>query len=87
MSDVQLTARDLYRLRKARLLAQRAALRAQWAQHQFQELSLEMERRYDLLAKDAVLDVQTGGVTVASVEGQSKEVSRGPADDAGQGTP
>ena len=61
---MQLTSRDLYRLRRAHLLAQRATLRAQFAQHQLQELSLDLERRYGLLTRQAVLDVQTGTITL-----------------------
>ena len=62
---MQLTPRDLYRLRRAHLMARRAALRAQHAQQQLDEMSLEMERRYGLLTREAVLDLKTGAVTVA----------------------
>ena len=94
---VQLTARDLYRLHRARLLAQRASLRAQFADQQLQEFSLDLERRYGLLTKEAVLDVQTGMIQVpgAAANGrqafipvepeEQEEVSCGPADDADQG--
>ncbi len=83
---VQLTTRDLYRLRHVRLLAQRAALRAQYAQQQLQELTLELERRYGLLAKEAVLDVQTGIITASptATNDAKEEVTRGPADHANQ---
>ena len=93
---MQLTPRDLYRLRHARLLAQRAALRAQFAQQQLQELSLELERRYGLLTREAVLDVTTGIVTIPPAAtngsqahipadlGAREEVPRGPADHADQ---
>ena len=96
---MQITPRDLYRLRHARLLAQRAALRAQFAHQQLQELSLEMERRYGLLTREAVLDVQTGIVTtaLAATNGsqahtpadpnEREEVTRGPAHHADQGPP
>lgn len=60
---MRLTPRDLYQLRRARLLAQRAALRAQFAQQQLQELSLDLERRYGLLTREAVLDMETGVIT------------------------
>lgn len=60
---MQLMPRDLYRLRRTHLMSRRAALRAQYAQQQFDELSLEMERRYGLLTRDAVLDMKTGVIT------------------------
>jgi len=88
---MQITPRDLYRLRHVRLLAQRAALRAQFTQQQLQELSLELERRYGLLTREAVLDVQTGTITMplAAANGSQshtpadpdtrEEMTRGPA--------
>lgn len=99
---MQLTPRDLYRLRHARLVAQRATLRAQLAQQQVHELSLEMERRYGLLAKEAALDIQTGIITLpvtapVTAKGQpiiqpaditrSEEVMHGPAHDKGKTSP
>ena len=91
MNVVRLTPRDLYRLRRARLVAQRAALRAQYAQQQLEELALEMERSYGLLATDGVLDVQTGRIQVRETglddhqpsshtnPNTEEEVARGPA--------
>ena len=61
---MQLTPRDLYRLRRARLSLQRATLRAQMAQQELQEPTLDLERRYGLLAKVAQLDMQTGVITL-----------------------
>ena len=89
---MQITPRDLYRLRHARLLAQRAALRAQFAQQQLQELSLDLERRYGLLTREAVLDIQTGAITdpqrhTATVPDTREEATRGPADHADQSAP
>ncbi len=93
---MQLTSRDLYRLRRAHLMARRAALRAQYAQQQLDELSLEMERRYGLLARDAVLDMKTGVVAVSATSsgngqaqsslppGGAEEVTRGPANHEGK---
>ncbi|MCH7706762.1 MAG: hypothetical protein IIB33_06910 [Chloroflexi bacterium] len=63
-STVQLTPRDLYRLRRARLSLQRATLRAQMAQQELQETTLDLERRYGLLVKVAQLDMQTGVITL-----------------------
>ncbi len=60
---MQLTPRDLYRLRRARLSLQRATLRAQMAQQELQETTLDLERRYGLLVKVAQLDMQTGVIT------------------------
>lgn len=62
---MQLTSRDLYRLRRTHLMSRRAALRAQYAQQQMDELSLELERRYGLLTRDAVLDLKTGTISVS----------------------
>ncbi len=62
---MQITPRDLYRLRHARLLAQRADLRAQFARQQLQEISLDLERRYGVLTTEAVLDIETGVITAA----------------------
>ena len=93
---MQLTPRDLYRLRRSRLMAQRMTLRAQYAQQQLDEMSLEMERRYGLLASDAVLDMKTGVVTVSATgsgNGQAQsslpsdgaeEVTHGPANHEGK---
>lgn len=97
--EQRLLPRDLYRLRRAHLLAQRAALRAQFAQHQLQEMSLELERRYGLLTREAVLDVGTGRITMPANaakrlqtsnhdgSGDPEEVARGLANNADQGSP
>ncbi len=61
---MQLTPRDLYRLRRARLSLQRATLRAQMALQELQETTLDLERRYGLLVKVAQLDMQTGVITL-----------------------
>ena len=66
--DVHLSSRDLYRLRHSYLTAQRAMLRTQYAQHQLQELTLELERRYGLLTRDVVLDIQTGAISETSAD-------------------
>ena len=96
---MQITPSDLYRLRRAHLMAQRAALRAQYAQQQLQELTLDLERRYGLLTKDAVMELQTGIITLppAGANGNQahaiagpeprKEITRGPADHADQSPP
>ncbi len=92
---MQLIPRDLYRLRRAHLMSRRAVLRAQYAQQQLDELSLEMERRYGLLTRDAALDMKTGAITVSVANsgndpagsqlqrGGVEEVAHGPADHAG----
>lgn len=64
----QLSSRDLYRLRHSYLMAQRAGLRAQYAQHQLLELTLELERRYGLLTCDVVLDIRTGAISETSAD-------------------
>ena len=84
---MQLTPRDLYRLRRVRLSVQRATLRAQMAQQELQEITLDLEQRYGLLVKAVQLDMQTGAITEASANGATKEVSCGPANDADTGTP
>ncbi|MBI4338598.1 MAG: hypothetical protein HY680_01450 [Chloroflexi bacterium] len=65
---MHLKPRDLYRLRAAHLHAQRTWLRAQMAQHQVQELALELEQRYSLLAQSASLNIQTGEITITQPE-------------------
>ncbi|MFQ5873024.1 MAG: hypothetical protein ACE5JL_04395 [Dehalococcoidia bacterium] len=57
---MRVSPKDLYALRKAHLLAERKALVAQLAQHSLKHLTLELERKYSLLAKSAQLDVNTG---------------------------
>lgn len=77
---MQLTPRDLYRLRRAHLMARRTALRAQHAQQQLDELSLEMERRYGLLTRDAALDMKTGVISVSghgATDGQPEPFAQG----------
>ena len=68
---MQLTPRDLYRLRRARLSLQRATLRAQMAQQELQETTLDLERRYGLLVRVAQLNMQTGVITLD--EGETEE--------------
>lgn len=85
-NTLQLTSRDLYRLRRTRLVAQRAALRAQYAQQQLEELVLELERSYGTLTKDTVMDIQTGKIQVREGAANGletrEEVAHGPADNA-----
>ncbi len=57
---MRLSPKDLYALRRAHLLAERKALVAQLAHHSLQRLTLELERRYALLAREARLDIHTG---------------------------
>ena len=59
---MRLSPKDLYALRKAHLLAERKALVAKLAHHSLEHLTLEVERKYNLLAKDARLDIDTGVV-------------------------
>ena len=83
---MQLTSRDLYRLRRTRLIAQRAALRVQYAQQQLEELVLELERSYDTLTRDTVMDIQTGKIQIREAASNgleaSEEEANGPADNA-----
>ncbi len=69
MNESHLTLRDLYRLRHSYLLVQRAAFRAQHTQLKLQCQLLELERRYGLLTRQAVLDIQTGAITEAQENG------------------
>lgn len=55
-----LSSDDLYKLRRAVAIAQRARLKAGMAQQALRELVLEMEHRYGLLGRDMHLDVYTG---------------------------
>ncbi|MBI2171761.1 MAG: hypothetical protein HYU30_07050 [Chloroflexi bacterium] len=95
---MRMKSRDLYRLRRMQLYAQRCWLQAQMAQQRLQECTLELERRYDLLAREATLNVHTGEITLSTMgeaagvapgKGplDSKEVSNGPAHDAVQRAP
>ena len=91
---MQLTPQDLYRLRRARILVQHATLRAQYAQQQMEELTLELERSYGILTRYATLDMQTGRIQVSEAGLKNKqpdspitseveeEVAHGPADNA-----
>ena len=72
---MKLSSRDLYAIRKAQLLAERKTLVAQLAQHSVRCLSLEIERKYDLLGKDVQLDVATG-VIVHGKEGNPQDGHR-----------
>ena len=67
-NGIQLSSRDLYRLRHSYLMAQRAVLRTQYAQLQLQELTLELERRYGLLTCDVALDIRPGAITETSAD-------------------
>ena len=58
-----LSPKDLYRLRRATYVAQRARLRAELAQQNLREIVLELERRYNLLGQEACLDIHTGRIT------------------------
>ncbi len=78
---MKLATRDLYRLRKANLEAQRALLRAQAAQQTLKEITLELERRYGLLGRDATVDVHTGKIQLPRGDEQD-----GSDRDAGAGT-
>ncbi len=80
---MRMKARDLYRLRRLQLNAQRRWLMAQLAQQQVQEFSLELERRYGLVARDAALDARTGQISVAPGGDAQEEASDGPANHAG----
>lgn len=64
-----LSPRDLYRLRQARLRLERAVLRARLMHQLLEEVTLELERRYGLLAADHWLDPRTGRVSPVA-EGQ-----------------
>ena len=61
---LRLVPRDLYRLRRASLAAQRAQVEAAAAQQELREVTLEMERRYRILGLGASLDVNTGVITL-----------------------
>ena len=61
-SSRALPPRDRYRLRRAGLQAQEAALRAQLAQHHVEALTLELERRYGLLGRETSVDARYGRI-------------------------
>ncbi len=71
----QLSPKDLYRLRRATCVAQRAQLRAELAQQNLKEIVLELERLYNLLGQEASLDIHTGRITrAASPNGNSEDL-------------
>ncbi|MEE9198470.1 MAG: hypothetical protein V3U26_01595 [Dehalococcoidia bacterium] len=59
---MRLSPKDLYAIRRAHLLAEHKALAAQLANHSVKQLTLELERRYALLSKNARLDINTGEI-------------------------
>ncbi|MBI2935590.1 MAG: hypothetical protein HYY31_02085 [Chloroflexi bacterium] len=66
----RLSARDLYRLRRARQMAAEAALHTQLAQHRLDALVLELEHRYSLLGRDVTINVHTGHITLRTNQRQ-----------------
>ena len=62
VQTVAVSIRELYLLRRADLRARRKLLEAQLAQQAFQELVLQVERRYGLLGARAQLDIHTGRI-------------------------
>ena len=79
---MRLSSRDLYRLNRAHLEAQRTALRARLAHQALQELSLELERRYGLLGKEVDVDAETGAMRAKErpvlQPSERKDLSNGP---------
>jgi len=69
---MRLPPEELYSLRSLQLQAQRKALEAQEADLCLREAMLEIEQRYELLAQDATLDMQTGLITLAA-QGQASD--------------
>ena len=66
---MKISVRDLYRLRHTRLVAQRAALKAQQAEQTLREMLLELEHQYGLLGTNALIDVHTGEVETSPSNG------------------
>ncbi|MBI3953594.1 MAG: hypothetical protein HY330_03690 [Chloroflexi bacterium] len=64
---MQLTPQDLYRLRRAQLLAERSALEARLAANAAQWLLLKLEASYRLLGRQATVDIQTGAIAFLPV--------------------
>ena len=84
-----LATRDLYRLRKANLEAQKAFLRAQTVQQTLREITLELERKYGLLGLEATVDIHTGKIRMhrEPVESMTRgDEPDGPDTDADAGT-
>jgi hypothetical protein len=80
----RLSVRDLWRLRRAHLAAQRARLRLQDAEQSLRELALELEHRYRLLGSDTALDIHTG-LIMPSTETRGRADSQGQDGAAGGG--
>ncbi len=82
--EARLSVRDLWRLRRAHLAAQRARLRLQDAEQSLRELALELERRYGLLGTAAALDIHTG-LIVPPAETRGQADSRPQLQDGASG--
>jgi len=61
-TDVRVSPRDLYALRKAHLLAERKDLVSRMAYCTLKRLTLEIERKYALLTRNARLDINSGAI-------------------------
>ncbi|MFQ5826782.1 MAG: hypothetical protein ACE5IA_05430 [Dehalococcoidia bacterium] len=67
------SARDLYKLRRSHLDAERQAIMAQLAQNRFKTILLGLELRYDLLASEVTLDINTGRIILHQTESVKDE--------------
>lgn len=76
----QLSARELYRLRRLKLEAERQALLAQLKENWLQALLLELELKYELIGKQAQVDIASGCITL-------QEESREPLRNENAGAP
>lgn len=61
-ADMKVSPRDLYALRKARLLAERKDLVSRLSYCTLKRLTLEIERKYALLTRNARLDINSGAI-------------------------
>lgn len=68
----RLLLRDLYRLRRTALEAQRARLRAEQVDQNLKELLLEIERKYGLLGRNAAIDIHSGRIAFQRSDTQIK---------------
>ncbi len=78
--EKRLNFRELYRLRRLKLEAERQALLAQLKENWLKGALLELERKYEMLGKEAQVNITSGCITF-------QEVPNEPGRDAGTGAP
>ena len=60
---MKLSDKDLYRLRKAQLAAEKRTLAAEQAEQAYRELLLDIHHEYGVIGKAVAIDLETGEIT------------------------